>query len=170
MKRCRSPPSWRLHHESARSPDSCNRNNRRLRKRCRGRGTSRSHLRLCTNIAYFGQFSLLFEWAPVLENGRWILRIANDEFAKSVELHCRPSAMYVAMADRTIVKFEWLMRLARPGIGSRPIVALSAPEILGVLRPIEASGRQETAKKLCGAIGQVFRFAVTTGRRFQQAH
>ncbi len=67
-------------------------------------------------------------------------------------------------ADRTITKFEWFMRLARPGIGSRPIADISAPEILAVLRPIEARGRYETAKKLRGAIGQVFRFAVATGR------
>ena len=56
------------------------------------------------------------------------------------------------------------MSLARPGIGSRPIAEISAPEILAVLRPIEARGRHETAKKLRGAIGQVFRFAVATGR------
>ena len=67
-------------------------------------------------------------------------------------------------ADRTIAKFEWFMRLARPGIGSRAITDISAPEILAVLRPIEVRGRQETAKKLRGAIGQVFRFAVATGR------
>jgi integrase len=67
-------------------------------------------------------------------------------------------------ADRTIVKFEWFMSLARPGIGSRPIAEISAPEILTILRPIEARGRHETAKKLRGAIGQVFRFAVATGR------
>ena len=67
-------------------------------------------------------------------------------------------------ADRTIVKFKWFMSLARPGIGSRPITEISAPEILAILRPIEARGRHETAKKLRGAIGQVFRFAVATGR------
>jgi integrase len=67
-------------------------------------------------------------------------------------------------ADRTITKFEWFMSLARPGIGSRPIADISAPEILAVLRQIEARGRQETARKLRGAIGQVFRFAVATGR------
>ena len=67
-------------------------------------------------------------------------------------------------ADRTIVKFEWFMSFARPGIGSRPITEISAPEILAILQPIEARGRYETAKKLRGAIGQVFRFAVATGR------
>ena len=67
-------------------------------------------------------------------------------------------------ADRTITKFEWLMSLARPGIGSRQIADISAPEVLAVLRQIEARGRYETARKLRGAIGQVFRFAVATGR------
>jgi integrase len=67
-------------------------------------------------------------------------------------------------ADRTIVKFEWFMALARPAIGARPIVEITAPEILAVLRPIEARGRLETAKKLRGTIGQVFRYAVATGR------
>ena len=28
-------------------------------------------------------------------------------------------------AERTIVKFEWFMSLARPGIGSRPIIEIS---------------------------------------------
>jgi integrase len=67
-------------------------------------------------------------------------------------------------AERTIVKFEWLISLAHPGVGSRPIADISALEILAILRPIEARGRHETAKKLRGAIGQVFRFAVATGR------
>ena len=67
-------------------------------------------------------------------------------------------------ADRTLLKFEWFMSLAQPALGARPIAEISAPEVLAVLRPIEARGRQETAKKLRGAIGQVFRFAIATGR------
>ena len=67
-------------------------------------------------------------------------------------------------AERTIVKFEWFMSLARPAIGARPIVDITSLKILAVLRPIEARGRLETVKKLRGAIGQVFRFAIATGR------
>ena len=44
-------------------------------------------------------------------------------------------------ADRTIVKFEWFMNLARPALGARPIVEITSLEILAVLRPIEARGR-----------------------------
>jgi integrase len=67
-------------------------------------------------------------------------------------------------AARTIAKFEWFMSFARPAIGSKAMSDITAPEVLAILRPIEARGNAETAKKLRGAIGQVFRFAIATGR------
>ncbi len=69
-----------------------------------------------------------------------------------------------AKADRTLEKSEWLFSLARPALGSRPIAEIDAPEILSVLRAVEARGKLETAKRLRAIIGQVFRFAVATGR------
>lgn len=56
------------------------------------------------------------------------------------------------------------MSLAKPEIGARPIAEISAPEILRVLRAVEARGRHETARRLRATIGQVFRYAVATGR------
>ena len=56
------------------------------------------------------------------------------------------------------------MTLARPTIGARPIAEITALEVLTALRVIEARGRHETAKKLRGAIGEVFRYAVASGR------
>lgn len=67
-------------------------------------------------------------------------------------------------ADRTLDKIEWLLNLARPTIGPRPIGELTAPEVLAVLRVVEARGRRETARRLRATIGQVFRYAVATGR------
>lgn len=67
-------------------------------------------------------------------------------------------------SDRTLSKIEWLLRLAKPDIGSRPIAEISTPEILRVLRAVEARGRHETARRLRATIGQVFRYAVATGR------
>lgn len=67
-------------------------------------------------------------------------------------------------ADRTLNKIEWLFSLARPAIGGRPISELTAPEVLAVLRTVEARGRRETARRLRATIGQVFRYAVATGR------
>lgn len=67
-------------------------------------------------------------------------------------------------AEGTIERFEWLTRLAGPVIGERPIADISASEVLAALRTVESRGRHETAKKMRSAIGEVFRFAIATGR------
>jgi integrase len=67
-------------------------------------------------------------------------------------------------ADRTISKTEWLLSLAYPEIGAQPIKEITAPDILRVLRTVAARGRFESAKRLRATIGQVFRYAVATGR------
>lgn len=67
-------------------------------------------------------------------------------------------------AEKTLNKLIWLVSLARPAIGTRPVTEITAPEVLNVLRPVEARGRHETAKRLRATIGEVFRYAVATGR------
>jgi integrase len=51
-----------------------------------------------------------------------------------------------------------------PWLGSRPIAQISAPELLSVLRRIEARGANESAHRAKGNLGQVFRYAIATGR------
>ena len=67
-------------------------------------------------------------------------------------------------AEKTLSKLEWLLSLARPAIGPRPITEITAPEVLAVLRGVESRGTHETAHRLRATIGEVFRFAVATGR------
>ncbi len=60
-----------------------------------------------------------------------------------------------------------LRRLERdifPWIGKRPISEIKAPELLTVLRRIEERGAVETAHRASQNCGQVFRYAVATGR------
>ena len=47
-----------------------------------------------------------------------------------------------------------------PWIGTRPIKAITAPELLAVLRRIEIRGANETAHRSLQVCGRVFRFAV----------
>ena len=57
------------------------------------------------------------------------------------------------------------IRMGREGeLGERPVSEIAASEVLRVLKTVEARGRLETAKRLRATIGQVFRFAVATGR------
>jgi integrase len=60
-----------------------------------------------------------------------------------------------------------LRRLERdilPWVGKRPIAELKAPELLTVLRRIESRGALVTAHRAMQNCGQIFRYAVATGR------
>jgi integrase len=51
-----------------------------------------------------------------------------------------------------------------PWMGGRPISEIKAPELLAVLRRVESRGVLETAHRIRTIAGQVFRYAVATGR------
>jgi integrase len=51
-----------------------------------------------------------------------------------------------------------------PWIGDRPIAEIGAPALLAAVRKIEARGALETAHRALACCGQVFRYAVATGR------
>jgi integrase len=60
-----------------------------------------------------------------------------------------------------------LSRLERdifPALGSRPISAITVPELLGVLQVIESRGVRETAHRALWSCSQIFRYAVQKGR------
>jgi len=67
-------------------------------------------------------------------------------------------------AAATLGKFDWLLALVMPKLGARPIREITAPEILAVLKPVEARGNLETAKRLRGTVGAIFRYAIATAR------
>ena len=51
-----------------------------------------------------------------------------------------------------------------PYLGTRPIADINTPEVLKVLRKIETRGAIETAHRAKRLLGQVFRYAIVTGR------
>lgn len=51
-----------------------------------------------------------------------------------------------------------------PWLGKRPVNEIKAPELLAVLRRVEARGSLIVAKRLRQIAGQIFRYAVATGR------
>jgi integrase len=51
-----------------------------------------------------------------------------------------------------------------PWIGKRPIAEIKAPELLTVIRRVESRGVLETAHRIRIIAGQIFRYAVATGR------
>ncbi len=51
-----------------------------------------------------------------------------------------------------------------PKLGKRPIAEITAPEVLAMLRVAEAKGTLETARRLMQMCGQIFMYAIVTGR------
>lgn len=89
-------------------------------------------------------------------------RAANTFEAVAREWHDRQKGVWTeGHAERTMQRF---LRDIFPCIGARPIGEITAPELLMVFRRIESRGAHETAHRARFVCGQVFRYAVATGR------
>lgn len=67
-------------------------------------------------------------------------------------------------SEVTLKKKRWLIDFMNGELGKRPITAITAQELLLVLRKMEAKGCYETAKRLRSTSGQIFRYAIATAR------
>jgi len=113
---------------------------------------------------------------------------ARAQVAEGIDPGVNRKAVKAARADRAansfeVVAREWfekqsagwveshggriLKRLERdifPWLGGRPIAEMAPPELLAALRRIEERGAIETAHRALANCGQVFRYAIATGR------
>ena len=92
------------------------------------------------------------------------LALAGAENFEAVarEWHAKFSPGWVAShGNRILRRFE---NDLFPWLGKRPVADIKAPELLSVLRRIESRGAVETAHRARQNCGQVFRYAVATGR------
>ena len=81
--------------------------------------------------------------------------VAREWFSKfSLNWSDNHSGKNIARLERDI--FPW--------IGGKPIADIGAPELLKVIRRIEERGALDTAHRALGNCGQVFRYAIATGR------
>jgi len=70
---------------------------------------------------------------------------------------------------RTLTESTWqrdhdqLLNMAGPKLGKRPIAEIEPSEVLAVLKGLEAKGLGDTAIRVRGVIGRVFRYAVGNG-------
>jgi len=67
-------------------------------------------------------------------------------------------------SEATLSKNRWLLENLAAPLKDRPIAEITSKEILDLLKVVEKSGRRETARRLRGMIGSVFRYAVVTLR------
>jgi integrase len=89
-------------------------------------------------------------------------KAANSFEAVAREWHSRQKSVWSeGHAERTLQRLEGDIF---PCIGVRPISEITPPELLAVFRRIESRGAHETAHRARFVCGQVFRYAVATGR------
>ena len=140
----------------------------------------------------FGGKEKLLSLGTYPEVGLKDARERRDQARKQIAVHVDPSqhrkAVKLARLSRSADRFEVIARecidkykptwaesheskvssrLAKdvfPWIGGRPVAEISAPEILSVLRRIEARGALDTSHRALQNCGQVFRYAIATGR------
>lgn len=91
-------------------------------------------------------------------------RIAENDTFKTVAKEWIAKNEREGMAEITLSKIRWLLDKAYPKIGARPIAKITPHEVLVVLRSVEATGRYESARRMCSVLGRVFRYAVATTR------
>ena len=109
--------------------------------------------------------------------------LANDTDPGAVKQAQKASKIELTENSFEVIAREWFVRhapnwkenhsskiIARlekdvfPWIGARPIAEIAAPTLLTAIRRIEARGALETAHRALACCGQVFRYAVATGR------
>jgi len=89
-------------------------------------------------------------------------RAANSFEAVAREWFARHSPGWATThADKIMGRLE---KDVFPWLGGRAIAEIKAPEVLTVLRRVEARGALDTAHRVHQNCGQVFRYAVATGR------
>lgn len=109
--------------------------------------------------------------------------LANGADPSAVKKAQKAAVVALAANSFEIVAREWLSKFSKdwkeshtrtglgrlvndifPWLGARPIGEITAPELLAVLRRIESRGALSTAHRCLAICGQVFRYAIATGR------
>ena len=89
-------------------------------------------------------------------------RVANSFEAVAREWHTKYAPSWSeSNAKKVLARLE---NDVFPWLGGRPIAELKAPELLAVCRRVESRGALDTAHRVLQTCGQIFRYAVATGR------
>jgi len=94
-------------------------------------------------------------------------RAANSFEVVAREWFARKSPGWATSNAEKIIKR--LENDAFPWLGGRPIADITPPELLKVLRRIEERGAVESAHRMRNYCGQIFRYAIATGRAERDA-
>lgn len=103
--------------------------------------------------------------SEIKKNEKSARRISADNSFEAVARHWfikQRSKLEMAYAEKIIRSLE---ADVFPSIGTRPINDIKPPEVLAMLRKIEARGALETLKRVRQRVADVFTFAIVSGLR-----
>jgi integrase len=66
-------------------------------------------------------------------------------------------------AEKTLRREKWMLAILNKGIGDRQIDEIEAPDLLVVLRQLEAQEKYETVKRARSTASTIFRFGIAIG-------
>ena len=89
------------------------------------------------------------------------LTLANSFEAVAYEWYGKQAHIWVASHSLDVRRR--LEKNIYPTMGQRPIAEITAPELLAVVRKMEARGAHDLSHRVLSVCGQVFRYGVTTG-------
>jgi integrase len=91
-----------------------------------------------------------------------LLSAANSFEVLAREWHSKQTAKWTDKhRDKVIRRLE---TDTFPALGTRPIDAITAPELLAVIRQIESRDALDVAHRVLQTVGQIFRYGIVTGR------
>lgn len=97
-----------------------------------------------------------------LKKAETVERAANSFEAVAREWHVKYAPGWAASnAGKVLARLE---NDVFPWLGARPIAEIKAPDLLTVCRRVESRGALDTAHRVLQTCGQIFRYAVATGR------
>jgi integrase len=67
-------------------------------------------------------------------------------------------------SESTMSRARWLLATLSSSLGERPLAEIEPPELLAVLRRVEAAGLHETVARLRSFSSSVFRYGIATGK------
>jgi integrase len=68
------------------------------------------------------------------------------------------------LAQPTIEKLEWFIKLATNDLGNSPVRDIGTAEVLKVLRRVESRERYHSAKRLRTTLSRIFKYGIACGR------
>ncbi len=88
---------------------------------------------------------------------------ANDNFAALAE-DWLIKRKREGLAETTIEKYEWFVRLIGSDIGKVPVKDIGTAEVLRTVRRLETRGRHHSAKRYRATLSSIFKYGIACGR------